>query len=472
MSDSEQRRTHLRSYGTTVVLFERLLDSACIWTAHWIGVRLYPESWSTINTAAVLTAVVTFQLMAEAQGLYRSWRGAPVRREVVTALAVWFTTVPVLLFLAFITKSSTLYSRFISTVWFFATPAGLMLWRLVARAVLYEMRRRGKSTRNVAVAGCTDIAFSLARRIMDEPYSGMRLVGFYDDRNADRRLEVPAEYGGMVGDLEKLIDDARRGAVDIVYISLPLRAESRINGLVRRLGDTTVTAYVIADFFVFDLLHAQWSSVGDIPCVSILDTPFQGLGGWVKRLEDLAVGAAILALIALPMLVVALGVKLTSPGPVFFRQKRYGLNGREIRVLKFRTMSVMEDGAAVKQATKNDPRITPFGALLRRTSVDELPQFIQVLTGEMSIVGPRPHAIAHNEIYRSKIQGYMLRHKVKPGITGWAQVNGWRGETDTDEKMQKRVEHDLDYIRNWNLFLDLKIIWLTVFGSKTRRNAY
>ena len=162
----------------------------------------------------------------------------------------------------------------------------------------------------------------------------------------------------------------------------------------------------------------------------------------------------------------------TGPGPVFFRQKRYGLNGREIRVLKFRTMTVMEDGAAVKQATKNDPRITPFGAFLRRTSVDELPQFIQVLTGEMSIVGPRPHAIAHNEIYRSKIQGYMLRHKVKPGITGWAQVNGWRGETDTDEKMQKRVEHDLDYIRNWNVLLDLKIIWLTVFGSKTRRNAY
>jgi putative colanic acid biosynthesis UDP-glucose lipid carrier transferase len=472
MSDSEQRRTQLRSLGTTVVFFERLLDAACIWMAHWIAVLLYPEVWDIINTVAVLAGVVAFQAMAEAHGLYRSWRGAPVRREIVAVMIVWFTTVPVLLFLAFITKTSTLYSRFISSVWFFATPTGLILWRLIARAVLYELRRRGKATRSVAVAGCTEIALQLARRIADEPYSGMRLAGFYDDRNADRRLEVPAEFGGTVGDLDQLVHDARSGKVDIVYISLPLRAESRINGLVRRLGDTTVTAYVIADFFVFDLLHAQWSSVGDIPCVSILDTPFQGLGGWVKRLEDLAVGAMILMLIALPMLVVAIGVKLTSPGPVFFRQKRYGLNGREIRVLKFRTMTVMEDGAAVKQATKNDPRITPFGAFLRRTSVDELPQFIQVLTGEMSIVGPRPHAIAHNEIYRSKIQGYMLRHKVKPGITGWAQVNGWRGETDTDEKMQKRVEHDLEYIRNWNVFLDLKIIWLTVFGSKTRRNAY
>jgi putative colanic acid biosynthesis UDP-glucose lipid carrier transferase len=169
---------------------------------------------------------------------------------------------------------------------------------------------------------------------------------------------------------------------------------------------------------------------------------------------------------------VAIGIKLTSPGPVFFRQKRYGLNGKEIRVLKFRSMRVMEDGANVKQATKDDPRVTPFGKFLRRSSVDELPQFLQVLTGEMSIVGPRPHAVAHNELYRSKIQGYMLRHKVKPGITGWAQVNGWRGETDTDEKMQKRVEHDLEYIRNWNLLLDIRIIWLTIFGSKTNQNAY
>jgi putative colanic acid biosynthesis UDP-glucose lipid carrier transferase len=172
------------------------------------------------------------------------------------------------------------------------------------------------------------------------------------------------------------------------------------------------------------------------------------------------------------MLIIGIGVKLSSPGPVFFKQRRYGLNGREIRVLKFRTMTVCEDGANVKQATKGDARVTRFGAFLRQTSLDELPQFIQVLTGEMSIVGPRPHAVAHNELYRSQIHGYMLRHKVKPGITGWAQVNGWRGETDTVDKMEKRVEHDLEYIHNWDLGWDLKIIFLTVFGSKKNRNAY
>jgi putative colanic acid biosysnthesis UDP-glucose lipid carrier transferase len=473
MNDSEQSgRSRLRAAGTAVSLLQRLVDAIWIGVAHYIAVRLYPEEWTTLNTAAVMIAVVAFHVMAEAHGLYRSWRGLPVRREVVAVLAAWFTTVPLLLFIAFVSKTSTLYSRFISLVWFFGTPAGLTVWRLGVRGLLHQLRKRGKNSRSVAVAGCTEIAFTLAKRIVDEPYSGMHLVGFYDDRNPDRRLEVPAEYGGLMGDLERLVEDARAGKIDIVYISLPLRAESRINGLVRRLGDTTVTAYVIADFFVFDLLHAQWTSVGDIPCVSILDTPFQGLGGWVKRLEDIVVGSAILCLIALPMLMVALGVKLSSPGPVFFRQKRYGLNGKEIRVLKFRSMRVMEDGAHVKQATKDDPRVTRFGALIRRTSLDELPQFLQVLTGEMSIVGPRPHAVAHNELYRSKIQGYMLRHKVKPGITGWAQVNGWRGETDTDEKMQKRVEHDLDYIRNWNVLLDLRIIWLTVFGRKTRSNAY
>jgi putative colanic acid biosynthesis UDP-glucose lipid carrier transferase len=470
---------------------QRMLDAFWIFSAHYVSYLLYPaitrmlgrlgvtapsafieQDWTTQDTLASVTAIVTFQVMAEAHGLYRSWQGIPVRREVVTMLVAWGFSIPVLLFLAFVTKTSEGYSRSIALVWFFGTAVTLTVWRLAMRTLLFEFRKRGGNSRAVAIAGATEIALSLAKTISEEPYSGMRLAGFYDDRNSDRRMPVPEQYGGVIGDLNQLVSDARDGKIDIVYISLPLRAESRINTLVRKLGDTTVTAYVIADFFVFDLLHAQWTSVGDIPAVSILDTPFHGLGGWVKRLEDIVVGSMILALIALPMLAVAIGVKLTSAGPVFFRQTRYGLNGKEIRVLKFRTMKVMEDGPNVKQATKDDPRVTRFGKLLRRTSVDELPQFLQVLSGEMSIVGPRPHAVAHNELYRSKIQGYMLRHKVKPGITGWAQVNGWRGETDTYEKMQKRVDHDLDYIRNWNLLLDIRIIWMTIFGSKTSENAY
>jgi undecaprenyl-phosphate glucose phosphotransferase len=484
-------RGPMRANSGAVGVMQRLLDAFWIFCAHYASYLLYPsitrglahfgfgsppttiqQDWTTQDTLASVTAIVTFQVLAEAHGLYRSWQGYPLRREVWTTLAAWMLCIPVLLFLAFITKTSEGYSRSIALVWFFGTALTLAVWRLAMHLLLVEFRKRGGNTRSVAIAGATEIALSLAKTISDENYSGMRVVGFYDDRNSDRRIAVPEEYGGVVGDLNQLVSDAREGKIDIVYISLPLRAESRINALVRKLGDTTVSAYVIADFFVFDLLHAQWTSVGDIPAVSILDTPFHGLGGWVKRLEDIVIGSMILLLIAIPMLVVALMIKITSPGPVFFRQKRYGLNGKEIRVLKFRSMKVMEDGPTVKQATKDDPRVTPIGKFIRRTSIDELPQFLQVLTGAMSIVGPRPHAVAHNELYRSKIQGYMLRHKVKPGITGWAQVNGWRGETDTYEKMQKRVDHDLDYIRNWNLLLDIRIIWMTVFGSKTNENVY
>jgi putative colanic acid biosynthesis UDP-glucose lipid carrier transferase len=204
----------------------------------------------------------------------------------------------------------------------------------------------------------------------------------------------------------------------------------------------------------------------------VYDSPFRGAKRWLKRAEDVLLGTLFLALCALPMLFIALAVKLSSRGPVFFRQKRHGEDGVEFRVLKFRSMSVMENGADVVQAQRRDPRITRVGAFLRRSSLDELPQFLNVITGEMSIVGPRPHAIAHNELYRSKVSEYMRRHKVKPGITGWAQVNGLRGETDTLDKMVARVEHDLFYIRNWSLWLDLKIVFLTVFGRKVRQNAY
>ena len=204
----------------------------------------------------------------------------------------------------------------------------------------------------------------------------------------------------------------------------------------------------------------------------VFDTPFKGVKRVLKRLEDIVLGCIFLTMCAVPMLFIAAAIKLTSRGPVFFRQRRHGENGVEIEVLKFRSMAVMENGARVVQAQKNDPRVTPVGAFIRRTSLDELPQFINVIRGDMSIVGPRPHAIAHNELYRTKILEYMRRHKVKPGITGWAQVNGLRGETDTLDKMVARVEHDLEYIRRWSLWLDLKIVFLTVFGRKVRMNAY
>jgi putative colanic acid biosynthesis UDP-glucose lipid carrier transferase len=224
--------------------------------------------------------------------------------------------------------------------------------------------------------------------------------------------------------------------------------------------------------FVTDLIQGRIDSVRGMPVVGVCDSPFSGVSGLVKRASDIVLASAILALILPALVVLAVLVRVTSPGPVIFKQRRYGLDGDEIIVYKFRTMKVAEDGEEIRQCGKGDPRVTRLGAFMRRTSLDELPQFVNVLQGRMSIVGPRPHAVAHNEMYRKLIKGYMLRHKVKPGITGWAQINGLRGETETLDKMKARVDYDLDYLRNWSLRLDLLIIARTVWVVLKGGNAY
>jgi putative colanic acid biosynthesis UDP-glucose lipid carrier transferase len=251
-----------------------------------------------------------------------------------------------------------------------------------------------------------------------------------------------------------------------------MASQPRIVRLLDELRDTTASVYFAPDIFTFDLIQARVDEVAGIPVVAVCETPFYGLSGMLKRASDIVLAGIILLLILPLMAAIAVGVKMGSPGPVLFKQRRYGLDGEEIVVYKFRSMTVSEDGAVVTQARKNDKRVTPFGAFLRKSSLDELPQFINVLQGRMSIVGPRPHAVAHNEQYRKRIKGYMLRHKVKPGITGWAQVNGLRGETETLDKMQARVAHDIDYLRNWSLMFDLMIIAKTVLVVFRDRNAY
>jgi putative colanic acid biosynthesis UDP-glucose lipid carrier transferase len=453
----------------------RLTDAGVIVISHLIATyfRVDVTLAQALTSVATLLAVVVFSIIADANGLYSSTlRSAPRRVEVGKVWLSWGVTPPILLTLAFATKTADEYSRAVTLTWFLLTPVLITLWRQSLRKLEESLHRRGVATRSVYIVGATKMGGLIAQRIMDDPSSALRVEGYFDDRDPERLNPMPSALGAPRGGVDGLLELARKGKVDVVYIALPLRAESRISEIVRKLADSTASVYVVADFLVFDLVHAQWSNVHGMPVVSVFESPFYGVNGWLKRVEDVVLGSMILLLIALPMLAIAIGVKLSSAGPVFFRQRRYGLNGEEIRVLKFRSMTVTEDGAQVKQATKNDQRVTPFGAFLRRSSLDELPQFLNVLMGEMSIVGPRPHAISHNEMYRRMIHGYMLRHKVKPGITGWAQVNGWRGETDTLEKMEQRVSHDLHYIQNWGLLFDLKIIFKTVFGSGTRQNAY
>jgi putative colanic acid biosynthesis UDP-glucose lipid carrier transferase len=276
-------------------------------------------------------------------------------------------------------------------------------------------------------------------------------------------LELP-----LTGRIDSVADFVRSNRVDQIYIALPMASQPRILRLLNDLRDTTASIFFVPDIFLYDLIQARVDLAAGMPVVAVCETPFHGTTGVIKRLSDVLIAVGVLLLAGLPMIGIALAIRLGSPGPAIFRQRRYGLDGREIVVWKFRTMYVQEDGGQVRQATVGDERITPIGRLLRCNSLDELPQFFNVLQGRMSVVGPRPHAVSHNEIYRKLISGYMIRHKVKPGITGWAQVNGARGETDTIDKMKRRIEFDLEYLRNWSLRLDLQIVARTVLKMVRR----
>jgi putative colanic acid biosynthesis UDP-glucose lipid carrier transferase len=458
-------------YSRSVAL-SLAMDALLIAGSLWLVALLADQPWEPGYTVAVLWAIGLFLITAHFLGAHQSWRGSSPIRYFGRLLWAWFIVILALLFLAFSTKTTAEYSRRIFLSWFVLTPLVLVVWRGWSHIVLGELRKRGLYVSNVAIVGARELGTYLARTILEEPWMGLNPTGFYDDRKPSGARPLAHEPIEVLGNLDALVKHAHDGEVDIVYITLPMRAETRIQELIAKLSDTTVSVYMVPDFFMFDLLHASWGNVGDLPVVSISESPFYGVDGVVKRLEDIIISSLLLMIVAIPMLMIAIGVKLSSPGPIIFRQYRYGLRGNRIEVWKFRTMTVQENGAEVVQAQKNDPRVTRFGALLRRTSLDELPQILHVLLGTMSLVGPRPHAVAHNEQYRKLIGRYMLRHKVKPGITGWAQVNGWRGETDSLDKMQRRVEFDLAYIQNWSLWLDLKIILRTVLLVLRDKNAY
>jgi len=462
----------LRPSGDEAGALTRLADGAAVVLPYLVALYAYDPFFRPLDAVAVLLGILLFSFFANALNLYRGFRGVPLLVEIGRVWGAWALSAAVLLILSFATKQTGSFSRVVVTAWLVGAPTLISIVRGCARIVLASMRARGRNQRYVAIVGVTEIGIHLARRIQETPQLGMRLVGFYDDRTPERLPDVPADAGRLVGTFDEAVQQAKRGEIECVYVALPMRAEARVTELLQGLADTTASVYYVPDFYVFDLLHGRWTLLADVPLISIFETPFYGVDGVVKRIEDIVLGVLAVLVASPVMLATAIAIKLTSKGPVFFKQRRYGLNGEVIEVLKFRSMRTQDDGPVVKQATKNDSRTTPVGKFIRRTSIDELPQLFHVVTGSMSLVGPRPHAVAHNEEYRTRIKRYMLRHKVKPGLTGWAQVNGWRGETDTLEKMEKRIEHDLEYIRRWGLLFDLWIIFLTVFGRKVRQNAY
>lgn len=443
-----------------------------------IGCALYVSQWaagqypSQMSFAAIASAVVVFFLVGEIATLYRKEEARTANADLAYILCTWFMTVAILAMIAFFTRNGEYFARSSILGWIVLTGAALGLERMLLRIATLALLKSGWASKRCAIAGLNSLGFQLFERAKQNPEHGLQIVGFYDDRSEERWLDVAEAKSEYLGKLEQLVASAKAGEIDTVFVTLPMRAEARIRWLLDQLADTTASAYIVPDFFVFELLHSRWSSVGGLPIVSVFETPLYGVDGWFKRMFDVSAASVGLIMISPIMIICSILVKLSSKGPVFFRQKRYGLDGREIFVWKFRSMRTCDNGPKVAQATKEDPRITPIGKILRRTSLDELPQLFNVLDGSMSLVGPRPHASAHNEHYRKLIHGYMLRHKVKPGITGLAQVNGFRGETETLDKMQKRIEFDHKYIHSWSVWLDMKILVKTFFVVFKQENAY
>ena len=374
----------------------------------------------------------------------------------VDILSSWAILAAILLLCGYATRSLYYFEDSVLMAWLVATPLLQWLAARLGSAIVSYQATHSHSRRTAVVVGAGDLGVKVAKALSVSVDTGIDFVGYFDDR-ADNRVHrdaLPLRLGG----LQDVAAYVTANGVREVYITLPLGSQPRIVDLLERVQGTTASLFFVPDVFGISIIQGRLQDMNGVPVVGICETPFTGTNELVKRWSDLILATLILVIVSPLMLLVALGVKLSSPGPVIFAQRRNGLDGSEITVYKFRTMITQDNGSVVQQATRDDSRITPFGAFLRRTSLDELPQFFNVLQGRMSIVGPRPHAVAHNELYRQVIKAYMVRHKVKPGITGWAQVNGLRGETDTIEKMQSRVEYDLEYLRNWTLRLDLQII--------------
>lgn len=461
----------LHANVSIVTTIQRISDTLIIAISFWLITLARNTQFSLSQWVILLGVLCIFQLLAELFNLYRSWRGESVWNEIYYVETIWL--VSLLMFHFFNEKIINIPTLIIgyNTVWFCCVSITLVTFRFCLRVILKLIRSKGYNTRTAVIVSAGTLGKQLAYQLKISQWLGINVLGFYDDKKSGS-IDVDSFNFPVLGKLEQLINDAKNGSIDRIYITLPMRYEKRIHELVTALSDTTCSVLLVPDVFTFNLLHSRASELNGIPLISIFDTPMLGVSALIKRAEDIILASLILLLISPLLLTLALAVRLTSKGPVIFKQRRYGIDGKPIEVWKFRSMTVTEDGDQVTQATKGDSRLTSIGAFIRGTSLDELPQFINVLKGDMSIVGPRPHAIAHNEQYRKLILGYMLRHKVKPGITGLAQVNGWRGETDTLDKMEKRIEYDLEYIRSWSLWLDLKIVFFTIFKGFINRNAY
>ncbi len=441
-----------------IALIKEHLNSAIVASVLLLAAASHGQRFTGLyGVLAAISYAIAFKVMTRPR-LERIDSGANWWRDVRHMTIEWVCVIATLLLAGYLLKVTSVYSRKVLLTWFVATPIVLAGAHAATRRLTGWLLRHRSIQRRQVIVSANKVGCELASRLADEPWLGT-VEGFFDDRRIER---LPREsQPHLLGRFRDLPEYARLHQIHVIYVCLPISKQPRIRALLDELRDTTASIYFVPDLFAFDLMQARFGEIGGMPLVAVRESPFRGMAGVLKRASDLVFAAAALLIAAPFMIAIAVRVRRSSPGPVLFRQRRYGLDGREFVVYKFRTMTVCEDDV-IRQATRDDPRVTAVGRFLRRTSLDELPQLLNVLAGTMSLVGPRPHAVAHNEHYRKLVSGYMLRHKVRPGITGLAQVNGLRGETANLEKMYQRVQFDLEYLKNWSLGLDIRILLRTL----------
>ncbi|MGA7800311.1 MAG: undecaprenyl-phosphate glucose phosphotransferase [Gammaproteobacteria bacterium] len=459
----------LKDHATVLVAFVRVVDGLLVLVPGLLAYDWYLGTWPlpTDYRIAFFAALLLMLVVFPAFGLYQSGRGGGLLFELRRFTGAWGTVIGALVILGFSTKTSDQFSRIWLGTWGVSTWVALMAFHASLRIGLRWVRERGFNVRRIAIIGAGNLGSTVAKRIQDAPWTGLKILGFYDDNPALHGTRV---QGLMVkGPPSRLCKLLRHNIVDEVWLALPLRAEPRVKEILHDLRHSTVTVRFVPDIFGFHLLNHSMSDVAGIPVLDLNASPMVGVNRIIKACEDRLISALVLVMASPVFALLAIGVKLSSPGPVFYRQQRVSWNGRPFMMLKFRSMPVdaeRESGAV--WAKSGEQRATAFGAFLRRTSLDELAQFLNVLKGDMSIVGPRPERPVFVERFKDEIPNYMKKHLVKAGITGWAQVNGWRGDTD----LGRRIECDMQYIENWSLWLDFKIMFLTLFRGFVHKNAY
>jgi putative colanic acid biosysnthesis UDP-glucose lipid carrier transferase len=447
----------------------RLLDPLLVAIVGLLAYRFYLDDWVLPERYALAIFGMSFVCSAffPFAGLYSPQRGVTLFEEVRRLFNGWLLLATTWFTFLFLSKTGSDFSRAWSIYWISAGFAVHLAARGGIRVMLRTLRRRGYNLRRIAIVGAGALGREIAQRIRRLPWSGLEIRCFYDD---DPALAGTSVVGvNVAGPVDRLLRDLDAGGVDQIWIALPLRAEARIRDLLEGLRRHSVQVRFVPDIFNFTLLHHSMTEIAGLPVINLTESPLEGGNVFLKKLEDVVVSLVILLVASPLMLLIAIGVKLSSPGPVFYRQERVTWNGERFHILKFRTMPIgAEAGSGPVWSSRDERRATPFGAFLRRTSLDELPQFFNALRGEMSVVGPRPERPEFVERFKKEIPGYMQKHLVKAGITGWAQVNDFRGDTD----VQERIQCDLYYIENWSLWFDLRIIALTLVHVMRSQNAH